>query len=183
MSLRPASFLSPFLITKIFDISVVSIGLYTHNSGYNLFIVIFESPLKAIVSIVVLIAISGGLFYSQKDNQDQLYIEDWYKQTAQIFSSASHFFDGMGSPSGDYKELDEQLQTLLPQDNIDLSYNEDLPTLTISQTQTSEKPELLPDLFHKKNNPSTKINGQVFTDDNDNIVGAEVNLSIPADIR
>ena len=142
--------------------------------------------MKAFLSLTVLLVVTSGIVFGLQSDKEEVCIEDWYAQTSQLFQSASNFFSsstGSASSAKEIEELDAKLQELLPTENIDFSYrSEETPTL-ISSLATDSQPGLLPDLFDQKNQPKTKFKGQVHTDDQDNIVGAEVNVSIPADIR
>ena len=140
--------------------------------------------MKTFISFIVVIAICGGAFLALHGEEKEVCIEDWYAQTSQLFQSASRFFDHVGSPSSEeIKEIDAKLQALLPPETIDLSYSSDQAPITTALSLESQQQPLLPNLFHQDNAPGTKIKGQVHTDDQDNIVGAEVNVSIPTDIR
>ena len=139
--------------------------------------------MKTFISFIVVIAICGGAFLALHGEEKEVCIEDWYAQTSQLFQSASRFFDHVGSPSSEeIKEFDAKLQALLPPETIDLSFSSDQTPITTALSLESQQ-TLLPNLFNKDNAPGTQIKGQVHTDDQDNIVGAEVNVSIPTDIR
>lgn len=140
--------------------------------------------MKTFISFIVVISLSAGAFLAFDGEEKEVCIEDWYAQTSQLFQSASRFFDNMGSPnSEEIKEIDAKLQALLPPETIDLSYNSDTAPITTALSLESQQQTLLPNLFDQSNAPGTQIKGQVHTDDKDNIVGAEVNVSIPTDIR
>jgi hypothetical protein len=139
--------------------------------------------LKAIIAIVVLITVSIGIFIGAQDTKKEICIEDWYAQTSQLFQSASGFFSREGAASDDDNALDAKLQALLPSDNIDLRYHNSEPAFESNDLSLAPTQDLLPNLFNPATDPSTKINGQVFRDEDDKIVGAELNVSIPADIR
>ena len=139
--------------------------------------------MKTFISFIVVISICGGAFLALHGEEKEVCIEDWYAQTSQLFQSASRFFDHVGSPSSEeIKEFDAKLQALLPPETIDLSFSSDQTPITTALSLESQQ-TLLPNLFNKDNAPGTQIKGQVHTDDQDNIVGAEVNVSIPTDIR
>lgn len=141
--------------------------------------------MKAIIAIFVVVAVSVsvGIFVNVESNKKEICIEDWYAQTSQLFQSASGFFSSNGTTSHEADTLDAKLQALLPTDNMDLSYHSNEVDSGINPLATGTKQALLPNLFNPTKDTSTQIKGQVFTDEKDNIVGAELNLSIPADIR
>ena len=137
--------------------------------------------MKTVISIFIISILCAGTFLSLQSKDKEVCIEDWYAQTSQLFQSASHFFKRSGPSSTEIEEFDAKLQALLPPENLDLSLRaEDQPAITAALNSESA---LLPNLFNQTNAPGAKIKGQVHTDEKDNIVGAEVNVSIPADIR
>ena len=78
------------------------------------------------------------------------------------------------------ESLDLKLEALLPSSQLVSSDQPDL-----SPKSDSEVPDtaLLPDLFQKDEKAGTSFTGQVHTDENDNIIGAEVQVAIPTDIN
>jgi hypothetical protein len=145
--------------------------------------------LKAFLSVFVLSFILVGTLFSLPTEQKEVSIEDWYADTSKLFQSASAFFSRTAQSNDveievEQLSLDSKLQALLPSSNIDLSYQSDEHTSIITSAASDSQSLLLPDLFKLTNSgPSTQFNGQVHTDNDDNIVGAEVNVSIPTDIR
>jgi len=112
-------------------------------------------------------------------------MQTWINSTQGLLEGAKGLFSSP-SPS----EEDEKLQALLPTDQLDLSYRPDeslnsaiapqqgsVPSISISDAR-----ELLPDMFNAQAEPSTSVKGQVHTDENDNIIGAEVHVAIPANM-
>jgi hypothetical protein len=143
--------------------------------------------LKTFLSVLVLSLILAGTLFSLQADQKEVCIEDWYADTSKLFQSASAFFARNGQLKEteiEHQALDIKLQALLPSSNIDLSYQSDEHTSIITSASSDSQNLLLPDLFKLTNSgPSTQFKGQVHTDKDDNIVGAEVNVSIPTDIR
>lgn len=163
---------------------IETLCLKTHNGVHDLpTLYLFRLPLKAIIAICIVTTVSIGIFLNIQSDKKEVCIEDWYAQTSQLFQSASGFFSSNGTTPHEADTLDAKLQALLPSDNMDLSYHSNEVDSGINPLATGTKQALLPNLFNPTNDPSTQIKGQVFTDEKDNIVGAELNLSIPADIR
>ncbi len=140
-----------------------------------------EFALKIILSFVVIISIICVSLFTQKSEQDEFCIEDWYAQTSSLFQSASSFFSHSGTASQETQELDAKLQELLPSANMDLTYHNEPHEITLGSLKSDQG--LLPNLFNQPLDLKTQFKGQVHTDDKDNIVGAEFKVSIPADIR
>jgi hypothetical protein len=144
--------------------------------------------LKTFISLIFVSIISVGAFFAlQSDAKKQACIEDWYADTTSLFQSASTFF-GPSAASNETKneqqELDTKLQALLPTTEIDLSYQSAPQETIISLVLPSAQKSLLPNLFIEDvPGPSTRFNGLVHTDKDDNVVGAEVNISIPTNIH
>lgn len=124
-----------------------------------------------------------GLFYITSSDNDKPCIEEWLGQTKTVFANASSLFKlSSDSDTNDATEesLDLKLEALLPDTSVELSSQPDLsPKLEPTIPETA----LLPDLFNQTNENSAKIKGQVHTDENDNIIGAEVHVAIPTDIN
>ncbi len=137
--------------------------------------------------MLVGIIATGSYFTFQSDVKTQICIEDWYANTSSLFQSASSFFsssDASEETKRDQQQLDAKLQALLPTTEIDLSFQSvQQETISGSKAANSNDP-LLPNLFIK-DTPSlgTRFNGLVHTDKDDKVVGAEVNISIPTNIR
>ena len=123
----------------------------------------------------------GGWLYQGNDKVPC--IEDWIAQTQSFLSNAVSSIEKMPIPSDEQlkiDQLDEKLQALLPNENMDLSYS----NITQSeQTQVkSADDELLPNLFKNTTDKSTSLSGQVHMDEDDKIIGAEVQVSIPTNL-
>lgn len=134
--------------------------------------------MKKFVVIVVfsLMSVIGYWFYQPED--DRPCIEDWAAQTSSFFSNAGAFLSNIKLPTSEPKDtVDEALEALLPSDTIDLRYQPE--TLDTQNTAQLDAP-LLPNLFEKKQAaPATKVSGQVHRDDDDKIIGAELQVAIP----
>jgi hypothetical protein len=136
--------------------------------------VIFLSFLIASVAL-------GGWLYQKNDKVPC--IEDWIAQTQSFLNSAVSSLDNMpitGEQPLKTDDLDEKLQALLPNKDMDLSY-----TAASQGDQTTiqrNSDELLPNLFQNSTDKSTSLSGQVHMDDDDNIIGAEVQVSIPTNL-
>ncbi len=134
---------------------------------------------KVIVSSFLIASIAvGGWFYQGGDKAPC--IEDWIAQTQSFFSNAASSIDNMPI-SNDQQlqtdQLDERLQALLPSEDLDLSY---IATTDSDQTLVSNTNDaLLPNLFQNSTDKSTSLSGQVHMDNDDKIIGAEVQVSIP----
>lgn len=141
--------------------------------------------MKSIVISLFVICILGfaAWFYQSQPSQNQM--QTWINSTQGLLEGAKGLFSSP-TPS----EEDEKLQALLPTDQLDLSYRPDeslnsaiapqqgsVPSISISDAR-----ELLPDMFNAQPEPSTSVKGQVHTDENDNIIGAEVHVAIPANM-
>lgn len=134
--------------------------------------------MKKFVSIVIIIIASLGSYWLYQTEDQRPCIEDWAAQTASFFSNAGDFLNNIKLPSPKEADpVDEALQALLPSSTIDLRYQaEDSEIQSIADLETP----LLPNLFEKKQDgPSTKVSGQVHTDDDDKIIGAELQVAIP----
>ena len=136
--------------------------------------VIFLSFLIASVAL-------GGWLYQGDDKAPC--IEDWIAQTQSFLNSAASSLDNMpisGEQPLKTDELDEKLQALLPNKDMDLSYTAAQQGDQANIQRNSD--ELLPNLFQNSTDKSTSLSGQVHMDDDDNIIGAEVQVSIPTNL-
>ncbi|MFY0700841.1 MAG: hypothetical protein JXR04_08460 [Bermanella sp.] len=142
--------------------------------------------MKVFLALVFVAGISFIILaIANRDDQEQN-IDDWAKQSAQLFKDTAQFFSSLPSEvSKDVKEIDEKLESLLPSDDINLRYEPNLDeTIDVAQGQpVSVAPDaLLPNLFDPKEKSGTSVKGQIFTDEKDKIIGAEVQLAIPTDM-
>ena len=123
----------------------------------------------------------GGWIYQDTDARPCL--EDWITQTQSLFNDASTSIKNLSNsnkPTQSQDSLDDKLQALLPSDSVDLSYQ---PFSEQEQTLAQGgNPDLLPNLFQSQQQKSTSLSGQVHMDENDNIIGAEVQVSIPTNL-
>ena len=140
--------------------------------------------MKTLLSIsIVLILATSGVFYLSSGEDDKPCIEEWLAQTQDVFANTSRLFsfsENESEPDNEEESLDLKLEALLPSSEMDLSYQHDLSPQ--EETQVIDT-ALLPDLFNKPQGPEAKFKGQVHTDENDNIIGAEVQVAIPTDIN
>ncbi|MGB3666150.1 MAG: hypothetical protein WA963_04265 [Bermanella sp.] len=142
--------------------------------------------MKVFLALVFVAGISFIILaIANRDDQEQN-IDDWAKQSAQLFKDTAQFFSSLPSEvSKDVEEIDEKLESLLPSDDINLRYEPNLDeTIDVAQGQpVSVAPDaLLPNLFDPKEKSGTSVKGQIFTDEKDKIIGAEVQLAIPTDM-
>jgi len=141
---------------------------------------------KKILTFVIIISLGVlALGLSKNDNQEKR-IDEWAKQSALLFQDTAKFFSSLQPDTPiEIDEVDEQIQTLLPSQEIDLRYD---PSLDSSINLSSEQPisvtpnALLPNLFNPKEKSGTSVKGQIFTDEEDKVIGAEVQLAIPTDM-
>lgn len=140
--------------------------------------------MKTLVFIFIIVLLAGSGFYvfnSHNDNKPR--IEDWFAQTQGLFQQAGSILSFSPKDSADKSEeesLDLKLEALLPDARIDVEYQ---PILANDEAEQINDTALLPDMFNQSGGPSTEIKGQVHKDENDNIIGAEVQVAIPADIN
>lgn len=126
-----------------------------------------------------------ALGLSKNDNQEQR-IDEWAKQSALLFQDTAKFFSSLQPDTPiEIDEVDEQIQTLLPSQEIDLRYDPNLDSsinLSSEQSISVTPNALLPNLFNPKEKSGTSVKGQIFTDEEDKVIGAEVQLAIPTDM-
>lgn len=142
--------------------------------------------MKVFLALVFVAGISFIILAIANRNDQEQNIDDWAKQSAQLFKDTAQFFSSLPSEvSQDVEEIDEKLESLLPSDDINLRYEPNLDeTIDVAQGQpVSVAPDaLLPNLFDPKEKSGTSVKGQIFTDEKDKIIGAEVQLAIPTDM-
>ena len=138
-----------------------------------------------LVSVCIITLTALFVLFSPSQHEDQL--DDWAKQSVQLFQDTANFFSSLKPDevlSSD--TLDEQLQSLLPSETLDLKYEPDInnnPDIVETQPQSIVPSALLPNLFDvKRPTTGTSVKGQIFTDEEDKIIGAEVQLAIPTDM-
>jgi hypothetical protein len=137
------------------------------------------------VSLLVAVFIATYLF-SEKHKHEQ-HLDDWAKQSALLFQDTANFFSSLKSDEPLTPDtLDEELQDLLPSNQLNLRYEPDFESaIKIGNTEPDSilPSALLPNLFMPKQpSTGTSVKGQLFTDEKDNIIGAEVQLAIPTDM-
>lgn len=129
----------------------------------------------ALITVVIAILVSG-LFIAAPKQEHPPQIEEWFSQAKDVFSNAAEVFSFRQDetlPEAD-EDLNLKMEALLPEPALDLSYNPE------SNTPVIQDVSLLPDLFKAgQKKPSAQFKGQVHTDENDNIIGAEVQVAIP----
>jgi len=126
---------------------------------------------------------SSGLYFANMNEDDKPCIEDWFAQTQGLFQQAGSMFSFNRNDSIeqiDEESLDLKLDALLPDSPVDVEFQ---PILTNDSDKRIQDTALLPNMFDKKQGPSTEFKGQVHKDENDNIIGAEVEVAIPTDIN
>lgn len=134
--------------------------------------------MKKFFLVLFLSLISAAGYWLYQPENDRSCIEDWAAQTSVFFSNAGTFLSNIKLPSPEKSDtIDDALEALLPSDTIDLRYQ---PENANVQTTANLDEPLLPNLFEKKKDgPITKISGQVHTDEDDKIIGAELQVAIP----
>ena len=144
---------------------------------------VFVKSIAITLFIITAISLTAWFFQSQP-NQSQM--QTWLNNTQGLLNGAKGLFSTIKQP-----EEDEKLKALLPTDQLDLSYRPDETSLgtsiapqqgSVPSISISDARELLPDMFNPQAQPSTSVKGQVHTDEDDNIIGAEVHVAIPADM-
>lgn len=139
-----------------------------------------------VISLLVITIISFAAWLYQSQPSENQHMQTWINSTQDLLQGAKGLFSNLEQP-----EEDEKLKALLPSEQLDLSYRPD-PTLadieitsqqgSVPSISISDARELLPDMFNAQAEPGTSVKGQVHTDENDNIIGAEVHVAIPADM-
>jgi len=142
---------------------------------------------KTALLLFTLLLSAGSLTWYFQDEQTRPCIEDWAKHTQALFSDASQYFRNPSSTDTPILEedvLDQKLQDLLPTDSMDLSYRPQDDEMSKPTTLALDKPqsELLPNLFNPQQNEGTSLSGKVHMDEDDNIIGAEVQVAIPTSL-
>ncbi len=140
--------------------------------------------MKTALLLLTLLLSAGSLTWYFQEESKRPCIEDWANQTQLLFTDASEYFHQFSLPKEQPSEadlLDKKLQELLPTDSMDLTYRP--PTETAPEHTTialdSSQPKLLPDLFNTSKEEGTSVSGKVHMDEDDNIIGAEVQVAIP----
>ncbi len=136
------------------------------------------------ILLTLILSAGAGTWYFQ-DNLPEPCIEDWAKQTQSLFTGASaYFFTPEGQDKVDRKDiLDQRLQELLPTDNMDLKYHPTPKAITTTTAALDKSHRgLLPNLFNKTKSDGTSLSGKVHMDEDDNIIGAEVEVAIPTNL-
>ena len=140
--------------------------------------------MKTALLLFTLILSAGSLTWYLQDEQARPCIEDWANHTQALFTDASQYFRQLSQPENPIMEedlLDKRLQELLPTTDMDLSYHPEPDDLFKPTTLALDKPQsgLLPDLFNGPKTAGTSVSGKVHMDEDDNIIGAEVQVAIP----
>lgn len=132
------------------------------------------------IKLVLVTALLAGavVWYAYPANKKPC-IQDWLSHTESLFENALSVFSKDSEDALEQGDpLDERIQSLLPSQVIDLSLPQEEGALGTSAGNEDDK-ALLPNLFVKKDEPKTQIKGQVHMDENDKIIGAEVQVAIP----
>ncbi len=135
------------------------------------------------VLLTLILSAGAGTWYFQEDLPEPC-IEDWAKQTQSLFTDASSYFKRFSLPKNqnttDSEDLlDQKLQELLPTDSMDLKYRPSENVITTTAALDISQSGLLPDMFKKSQSDGTSLSGKVHMDEDDNIIGAEVEVAIP----
>lgn len=120
-------------------------------------------------------------------------IDNWITHTALIFQDSADFFSSIKSsikesqhvdPQENIKRMDDAIQSLLPQQSIDLEYSAPLaPPIDIAADTPNIAPhDLLPNLFTPRVKSGASFKGEVVKDVEDKIIGGKVQLAIPTDL-
>lgn len=152
---------------------------------YTLWVIV--KKLSLLVIVVALTIIAGLSTHDESGQQ----IDEWAKQTAVLFQDSIHFFSSLkSSPPTDQdtldeiQKIDEAIESLLPGQSIDLHYR---PELNSGINMASDTPnispnDLLPNLFIPNKKSGASVKGELFTDEEDKIIGGKVQLAIPTDM-
>ncbi len=140
--------------------------------------------MKIALFVLTFLLSAGSLTWYFQDESKRPCIEDWANQTQLLFSDASEYFRQLSlpkQPSSAEDLLDKKLQELLPVESIDLTYRPQTPSMPSPTTMAlgSSQPQLLPNLFNNDEDEGTSVSGKVHMDEDDNIIGAEVQVAIP----
>lgn len=135
-----------------------------------------KHPIKLVLATTLL---AGAVVWYAYPASKKPCIEDWMSHTGTLFESAlSVFSSESNEPPQAPDSVDERIESLLPNQVIDLSLPREDDALSENQGRDPEQ-ALLPNLFVKKDQPKTQFKGQVHMDENDKIIGAEVQVAIP----
>jgi hypothetical protein len=148
---------------------------------------------KVFFVLLIMSALAAVYLFSSNTDPEQ-HIDDWAKQSAALFQDTASVFSSFKSdtpsePTTDdtsEETFDEKLQNLLPSEELNLSYEPDFEGSTeIANGESGSilPSTLLPNLFDvKPGSNSASVKGQIFRDEKDKIIGAEVQLAIPTDM-
>ncbi|WP_396588857.1 hypothetical protein [Bermanella sp. R86510] len=148
---------------------------------------------KVLIALLI-IGVGAGIALYQPNKNHNSDLDVWVSKTQSLFSETGQFFSRLSlgpettpvekreDPLED--EVDVRLQELLPPDRLVLEVDQDTPLSSSDEQKTAfyqdPSSEPLPNLFiPRKKDQKTAIKGQIFTDENDEIIGAEVQLAIP----
>ena len=133
--------------------------------------------------VLLTLILSGGYLTSHlQDKPTQPHLEDWVQHTLALFTDATQYFRSQAQLTPVTTGLlDKKLQELLPSENIDFSYHPSSaePQQPIQLAQDTPHGRLLPNFFTRQETASTSLSGKVHTDEDDNIIGAEVQIATP----
>lgn len=134
------------------------------------------------LSAIIFSVIAFQVFTSSQQNDD---LDEWGQQTLALFKDTAQFFSSFGSSAKPEDIMDDELKALLPTDTVELRFEPQLDeTLEIANGQPTDiSPEaLLPNLFQAQEKTGTSVKGELFTDKEDKIIGAKVQVAIPTDM-
>lgn len=134
------------------------------------------------LSAIIVSIFAFQVFTSSQQSDD---LDEWGQQTLALFKDTAQFFSSFGDKSQPDNILDDELKALLPSDTVELRFEPQLDeTLEIANGQPADiSPEaLLPNLFEAQEKTGTSVKGELFTDKEDKIIGAKVQVAIPTDM-
>ncbi len=141
---------------------------------------------KTIITFVFLILVGAGAHYLQPEEK-RTQLNDWLSHTQSLMNNAQKIIATLSGDSEKTKtahdNLDHKLQALLPAEHMDLNYHAATDnTLSAETIEVKPLSTALPNLFTSDTAPSTSISGQVHIDEDDRVIGAEVNVAIPTNL-
>lgn len=150
---------------------------------------------KVLIALLI-IGVGAGIALYQPNKNPNSDLDVWVSKTQSLFSETGQFFSRISLPSESSSsnteqadqdpledDVDVRLQELLPPERLVLDVDVDSDNASNEQQTVFYKDsnsEPLPNLFiPRTQEQKTAIKGQIFTDENDEIIGAEVQLAIP----
>lgn len=147
--------------------------------------------MKQVFALACLVGIIGFIVFTPHKQDTTSDWSNWIDQTKTLFEDSGELFKGITqdkddksdtntvvAPSND--DLDEQLQALLPPEKLNLKV--DPMTLDDSSIplETAAEDHQFSNLFEPRvKKPKPALKGKLHTDENNEIIGAEMQLAIP----